>query len=139
MLERARRGKGGVLLVEGEPGAGKTLLLAAAGQAAGADGLVVAASAANELASFSPLAVLPAALPAGPALPRPRASPVAGVPVRSLRGQLEELASAGPALVTLDDVHWAEETLLDEGAENEAADAAETIDCNFDGHGRMRC
>jgi DNA-binding CsgD family transcriptional regulator len=112
MLERARRGKGGVLLVEGEPGAGKTSLLAAAGEAAAADGLVVAASAANEVASFSRLAVLSAALPAGPALPRPRASPVAGAPVRSLQGQLEELASAGPALVTLDDVHWADPATL---------------------------
>ena len=30
----------------------------------------------------------------------------------------------------------AEEALLDEGAENEATDATETIDCDFDCHGR---
>jgi DNA replication protein DnaC len=54
VLARARRGKGSVLLVEGEPGAGKTSLLAAAGEAARAGGLAVATSTASELARSLP-------------------------------------------------------------------------------------
>ena len=112
MLERARRGKGSVLLVEGEPGAGKTSLLAAAGEAAGAGGFAVATSMANELARFTPLAALYAALPADPASPRPGESPAAGAQVGGLQGRLEELASAGPALIGIDDVHWADPATL---------------------------
>jgi DNA-binding CsgD family transcriptional regulator len=84
LLERARRGKGGVLLVEGEPGAGKTALLAAAGEAARADDFAVAASTANELAWFTP----------------------------GLQGRLADLAAAGPALISVDDVHWADPATL---------------------------
>ena len=86
MLERARRGKGGVLLVEGEPGAGKTSLLAAAGEAATAEGFSVAARSGESIA------------------------PVAQV--GRMRSRLEELASAGPALVSVDDVHWADPATL---------------------------
>jgi len=82
LLDRARRGKGGVLLVDGEPGAGKSSLLAAAGAAARADGFVVTASTADELAGVAPLAAL------------------------------EELTAVGPALISIDDVHWAEPATL---------------------------
>jgi DNA-binding CsgD family transcriptional regulator len=84
LLERARRGKGSILLVEGEPGAGKTSLLAAAGEAASADGFAVAASTANELARWA----------------------------RGRQGRLEALAAAGPALISVDDVHWADPATL---------------------------
>jgi DNA-binding CsgD family transcriptional regulator len=86
MLERARRGKGSVLLVDGEPGAGKTSLLAAAGEAAIADGFSVAARSGESTA------------------------PVAQV--GRLQSRLEELASAGPALISVDDVHWADPATL---------------------------
>jgi DNA-binding CsgD family transcriptional regulator len=86
MLERASRGKGSVLLVDGEPGAGKTSLLAAAGDAATADGFSVAARSGESIA------------------------PVAQI--GRLQSRLEELASAGPALVSVDDVHWADPATL---------------------------
>ena len=86
MLERARRGKGGVLLVEGEPGAGKTSLLAAAGEAATADGFSVAARSGESTAPVTQIG--------------------------RLQSRLEELASAGPALVSVDDVHWADPATL---------------------------
>ncbi|HEX3515991.1 MAG TPA: BREX system ATP-binding domain-containing protein, partial [Trebonia sp.] len=86
MLERARRGKGSVLLVEGEPGAGKTSLLAVAGEAARADGFAVAA--------------------------RSGESTAAGAQIGRLQSRLEELASAGPALISVDDVHWADPATL---------------------------
>jgi DNA-binding CsgD family transcriptional regulator len=86
MLERARRGKGSVVLVEGEPGAGKTSLLAVAGDAARADGFSVAARSGESTA------------------------PVAQV--GRLQSRLEELASAGPALISVDDVHWADPATL---------------------------
>ena len=86
MLERARRGKGSVLLLEGEPGAGKTSLLAAAGEAASADGFTVAARSGESTAVVTSIG--------------------------RLQSRLEELASAGPALVSVDDVHWADPATL---------------------------
>jgi DNA-binding CsgD family transcriptional regulator len=110
MLARARRGKGSVLLVEGEPGAGKTSLLAAADEAARAGGLAVATATASDLARSTLLAALNT--PSDPASPRRADSPEAGAPVGGPQGRLEELASAGPALVSVDDVHWADPATL---------------------------
>lgn len=70
LLDGTMRGKGGVLLVEGEPGSGKTMLLAAAAEVAGDHGFVLGTSDADELARFTPLAPPHAAMPgavAGPA------------------------------------------------------------------------
>jgi len=74
LLEGTQQGQDRVLLVEGEPGTGKSLLLARAGEEAGRRGFRVLAAAAGELG-----------------------------PAPSLDG-LEELASAGPVLVTVDNV-----------------------------------
>ncbi|MGH3211115.1 MAG: helix-turn-helix transcriptional regulator [Trebonia sp.] len=98
MLERAARGQGSILLIDGELGAGKTSLLAAAGEAARADGFAVAASTASELATWA------GGLPG-------RLAQLATW-VRGLQGQLAELAAAGPALISLDDVHWADPATL---------------------------
>jgi DNA-binding CsgD family transcriptional regulator len=78
LLDGTQQGQGRMLLVEGEPGTGKSLLLARAGEEAGRRGFRVVAAAAGELS-----------------------------PAPSLDG-LEELASAGPVLVTVDNVQWAD-------------------------------
>ena len=78
LLDGTQQGQGRVLLVEGEPGAGKSLLLARAGEEAGRRGFRLVAAAADELS-----------------------------PAPALDG-LEELASAGPVLVTVDNVQWAD-------------------------------
>ena len=78
LLDGTQQGQDRVLLVEGEPGTGKSLLLARAGEEAGRRGFRVVAAAAGELS-----------------------------PAPSLDG-LEELASAGPVLVTVDNVQWAD-------------------------------
>jgi DNA-binding CsgD family transcriptional regulator len=78
LLDGTQQGEGRLLLVEGEPGTGKSLLLAQAGEEAGRRGFRVVAVAAGELS-----------------------------PAPSLNG-LEELASAGPVLVTVDNVQWAD-------------------------------
>lgn len=87
LLERARQGKGSVLLVEGEPGAGKTSLLAAAGETARAGGFTVAAYTANE-------------------------GPPAATPAGGLLDRLKELPSTGLALIGIDDVQWADPATL---------------------------
>ena len=78
LLDGTQQGQGRVLLVEGEPGTGKSLLLARAGEEAGRRGFRVVAAAAGELS-----------------------------PAPSLDG-LDELVSAGPVLVTVDNVQWAD-------------------------------
>src|SRR3984957_11140336 len=78
LLDGTQQGQGRVLLVEGEPGTGKSLLLARAGEEAGRRGFRVLAAAAGELS-----------------------------PAPSLDG-LDELVSAGPVLVTVDNVQWAD-------------------------------
>jgi predicted ATPase len=113
LLDGTRRGKGGVLLVEGEPGSGKTTLLAAAAEVAGDHGFVLGTSDADELARFTPLAPLRAAMPGAVAGPARR--PVvtrARWQTGNLRVRLEELASAGPMLLALDGLNWADPATL---------------------------
>ncbi len=78
LLDGTQQGQGRVLLVGGEPGTGKSLLLARAGEEAGRRGFRVLAAAADELS-----------------------------PAPSLDG-LDGLVSAGPVLVTVDNVQWAD-------------------------------
>src|SRR5260370_4455078 len=62
LLRRAQRGLGGVVLVEGEPGIGKSLLLrGSTGEAAG-QGFSLATGAADQLSRAIPFSALRAAL-----------------------------------------------------------------------------
>jgi len=92
--------QGKVLLVEGDPGTGKSLLLATAGREARGRDFHLVAAAANELSRPTPLAPLLGAL---------HATTTAAPTARTVLAGLEELASAGPVLVTADDVHCADQ------------------------------
>ncbi|HEX3924523.1 MAG TPA: AAA family ATPase, partial [Streptosporangiaceae bacterium] len=58
LARAAARGRGGVILVEGELGTGKSLLLSHAVSAASTAGVSVAAACADELSRFMPLGLL---------------------------------------------------------------------------------
>jgi DNA-binding NarL/FixJ family response regulator len=117
LLWRARQGAGGVVLVEGEPGIGKSMLLREAiGEAAG-QGFSLAAGAADQLGRALPFFALRAALG------EPFARFTAGDPKRDLsdapegwisqmRAHLEQRAAANPVLVCLDDLQWASPATL---------------------------
>jgi DNA-binding CsgD family transcriptional regulator len=114
LLDRAKQGKGSVLLVEGEPGTGKSLLLANAYDLAGTLGLCRPAAAANELSRFTALAPLLVALSACETSSGAD-GPLAGVTPWSagtVWARLAELATAGPVLVSIDDLHWADPATL---------------------------
>ena len=112
LLRRAQRGLGGVVLVEGEPGLGKSRLLREATDEAAGQGFSLAAGAADQLGRAIPFFALRAALR------DPFARLTAGGDDRDLpdapawwisqiRGHLEQRASAAPVLVCLDDLQWA--------------------------------
>jgi DNA-binding CsgD family transcriptional regulator len=122
MLHRGRTGSGGVILVEGAPGMGKSLLLAEAAKAATAQGFTTVTAVADEFERMIPLCPLLLALedvagqghngvgPADPpdltdADPRMRA-------VARVRRCLERLAAHGPVLVTVDDLQHADPATL---------------------------
>jgi DNA-binding CsgD family transcriptional regulator len=111
LLRCAQRGRGGVVLVDGEPGLGKSRLLReSAGEAAG-QGFSLAEGAADQLGRLTPFFALRAALP------EPFAATAAGgqhdlpgAPERwisQVRTHLEQRAAANPVLVCLDDLQWA--------------------------------
>ena len=117
LLQRAQRGAGGVLLVEGEPGIGKSLLLRNATDEAAEQGFSLAAGAADQLGQAIPFFALRAALR------EPLAGIAAGDPGRDLpdaaawwitqiRAHLEQRAAVAPVLVCLDDLHWASPATL---------------------------
>src|ERR1700751_2272271 len=81
LLASTAEGQGKILLVEGDPGTGKSLLLAAAGRETRERGFPLGTAA---------------------------AAPWAGVVFTGL----EELAAAGPVLVTVDDVQWADHATI---------------------------
>ena len=111
LLRRAQRGLGGVVLVEGEPGIGKSLLLREATQEAAGQGFSLAAGASDQLSRAIPFFALRAALR------EPFTRPTANDPGRDLpdepawwishiQAHLEQRAAAVPVLVCLDDLHW---------------------------------
>ncbi len=127
-LREAAQGQGQVLLIEGEPGIGKSALLAEVAGLAGHRGFTLAAAAADELGQLMAFAPLIAALPESPGDLAGAASvsamsgtaPAARGPAREfvaagfgvIQGLVERRASAGPVLISLDDLHWADPATL---------------------------
>lgn len=98
LLKAVEYGRPGVLLVEGEPGMGKSLLLEEALREAAARGLLSAYGQADELGRTAPAEPLLSALNEPP-VPEPWV-------VERMRSALHD--RAGPLLVGLDDLHWAD-------------------------------
>jgi DNA-binding CsgD family transcriptional regulator len=117
LVRGAAKGRGGVLLIEGELGAGKSLLLSQAASAAEAAGMSVAAATADELSRFMPLGPVLMALGESPSAlageadrPGQASSPI--WLIEAARTHLEKRAAVGPLLVSLDDLHWADPATL---------------------------
>ncbi|GAB2803068.1 LuxR family transcriptional regulator [Actinoallomurus bryophytorum] len=107
LLKAAETGRPRVLLVEGEQGTGKSLLIEEAARAAAARGLTLVSGRAREL-SLTPAEPLLSALgepPPADASQRPWI-------VERMGSNLERRAGAGPVLVCLDDLHWADHATL---------------------------
>ena len=117
LLRRAQRGAGGVVLVDGEPGIGKSLLLRYAIDEAAEQGFSLAAGAADQLGRAIPFFALRAALRepfAGltaddPGRDRPDAT---AWWITQIRAHLQQRAAAAPVLVCLDDLNWASPATL---------------------------
>ena len=90
LLRRAQRGAGGVVLVEGEQGIGKSRLLGESVSEAAGQGFSLAAGAADRLGPTIPFFASRAAL----------------------RADLEQRAAVAPVLVSLDDLQWARPAML---------------------------
>lgn len=115
LLRAAETGRGGVLLVEGQSGMGKSRLLAEAADAAAGRGFALAQGAADEHSRLTPLRPLTSALgESGDTVPPGRLEPVDKRLwlVERLQDRLEQRAGRGPLLITLDDLHWADPTTL---------------------------
>ncbi|MFC8448745.1 AAA family ATPase [Kitasatospora sp. NPDC057223] len=117
-LRRVARGGGSQLVVvDGEPGMGKTAFLRAVREQAERGGFAVGAAPAGEGDRTTPLATLGLALRAGGRVPLLDAEsfgallPLVGQPLwlaERLAALLKDAAAARPLLVVLDDVHWAD-------------------------------
>jgi DNA-binding CsgD family transcriptional regulator len=117
LLRRAQRGHGGVLLVDGEPGMGKSVLLKHATDEAAERGFSLAAGAADQLGRTIPFFALRTALRepfSQPADDRPDGDlPDAAVRwIAQIRAHLQQRSAVAPVLVCLDDLHWASPSTL---------------------------
>ena len=115
-LDHVRSGVGAVVLVEGEPGMGKTRLLAEADRVAGRLAFRVGAGAAEPGAGVVELAPLMTALFDGshPLLDRSELQGLRSLPeqrywlLQELEAMLERAALDGPLVISLDDLQWAD-------------------------------
>jgi predicted ATPase len=98
LLRAAEAGRGGVLLIEGPSGMGKSRLLAEAIDTAAERGFMIARGRADELRRLDPLAPLMSALG--------ESARMWGLPAR------EERLVSSAMLVTLDDLQWADPSTL---------------------------
>ena len=116
LLRRVQRGVGGVVLVDGEPGIGKSLLLREATDEAAEQGFSLAAGAADQLGRVIPFFELRTALrePAGLTAGDPGRDPLhaAAWSIIQIQAHLERRAAAAPVLVCLDDLHCASPATL---------------------------
>ena len=134
-LGRVAAGGPAIVLVEGEAGIGKTRLLAEALADARGRGMQVAAGRAEELERTRPFGLLAAAFGCARSSPDPRRAAIAGLLAAQGTGDLgpitvtsdpglrfrvvdaftdlvEELALAGPVMLGLDDLQWADPSSL---------------------------
>jgi DNA-binding CsgD family transcriptional regulator len=127
-VEALGRGEGGVVWVEGEPGIGKSSLVAEA-LVGGAAGWDIGWGTAGKLTERLPLGVMLDCLQVRPGSPDPRRAHAAGR-LRGLRhglfadgdasvtgievlvGLVDELCAAAPTVLVLDDLQWADEASL---------------------------
>ncbi|MDT8911450.1 BTAD domain-containing putative transcriptional regulator [Amycolatopsis sp. PS_44_ISF1] len=129
LLAEVRDGRGRAVWIEGEPGIGKSELLAAAFGPAAGTGLQVAWVAADELSIRFPLQVMLECLAIDPASPDPRrarvakeltgdepprrtwgaSDPVLGA-VDRLLSLVDELCADAPLVLVIDDLQWADES-----------------------------
>jgi DNA-binding CsgD family transcriptional regulator len=108
-LDRARRGVGSTVLIEGPAGIGKTRLLDAAAELAERGGARVLRARASELESEVPFAI---ATQLFSTVERPEALAGAGTELPSAVSALAELtadlACGGPLVLSVDDAQWAD-------------------------------
>jgi DNA-binding CsgD family transcriptional regulator len=117
ILGSAQRGRGGVLLIEGEPGMGKSELLGEVVSQAAALNFSLARAEADELGMLMPFAPLLGALqePLGTLAGEAARS---GTPdirmwaIDEIRTLLERRAAETPVLISLDDLQWADQATL---------------------------
>jgi DNA-binding CsgD family transcriptional regulator/tetratricopeptide (TPR) repeat protein len=117
LLRRAQRGLGGVVLVEGEPGVGKSLLLRDSADEAAREGFSLAVGAADQLGRAIPFFALRSALgvPFAALTDDSRDRDLPDAPaswISTTQAHLEQRAGANPVLVCLDDLQWANPATL---------------------------
>ncbi|NDU72124.1 AAA family ATPase [Actinomadura sp. DSM 109109] len=117
LLRRARRGTGAVVLLDGEQGSGRSLLLRDSIDEAAEQGFSLAIAAADQMGQAIPLFALRAAL--HEPLAELTADDEVHAPqhvtersIASIRANLERRAANAPVLVCLDDLHWASSATL---------------------------
>jgi len=112
LLRRVQRGAGGVILVDGEPGIGKSWLLRDATDEAAELGFSLATGAADQLAQAIPFCPLRTALREPfDGLAAGHHDPTAWW-IAEIQAHLEQRAAVAPVLVCLDDLHWASPATL---------------------------
>jgi len=120
LARAARDGAGGVVVVAGAAGIGKSRLLAEAGQRAAAAGLLVAAGGADELDRVTSWGMLLRALAASdpPIMTAADLESLRGLTdqrlavVERMRAAAERAAATRPLLIVLDDLQWADPASL---------------------------
>lgn len=117
-LDRLAAGEGGVVLVEGEPGIGKTSVLDHIVECAEVRSLVVLRGTGDDLDQDRPFALLQQALAVElPTLAAPtelarERTDASFVVIEHLLDELDRRASIAPVLLALDDVQWADTASL---------------------------
>ena len=135
-LQAVAQGSGRIVLIEGEPGIGKSSVLREILKNAQALGISVFSAAADELERRRPFGVVSDCLRLLPTSDRRRAEiarilrqetsslattgrdPLSGSPTTEFRfveaclSLVEDLATHGPLLLALDDLHWADQSSL---------------------------